>query len=191
MAKQTIFLGTTANDGTGTPLRDSLDICNDNFDELYSAAKFGVWNYNNNLGSQAITATTWAKVNNDGAGAFTYLGGALSGVDIYNTTTSQFDYSDLVLYDSVDIRFDANMTTTAANQEVLVRLLLSVGSLNIPLTFISTQFKTAGAHALVGLIQNQIFTENVRTNPSQIEIYSDASLTLNLNGWSVKASKRI
>lgn len=36
MAKQSIDLGTTPNDGTGTSLRDSLDICNDNFTELYN-----------------------------------------------------------------------------------------------------------------------------------------------------------
>jgi len=36
MAKQVIDIGTTANDGTGTPLRSAFDICNDNFTELYS-----------------------------------------------------------------------------------------------------------------------------------------------------------
>ena len=36
MAKQTINIGTTANDGTGSTLRDAFDICNDNFTELYS-----------------------------------------------------------------------------------------------------------------------------------------------------------
>jgi hypothetical protein len=35
MAKQVIFLGTVANDGTGTPLRDAMDIVNDNFTEVY------------------------------------------------------------------------------------------------------------------------------------------------------------
>ncbi len=35
MAKQTIFLGTTDNDGTGTDLKAGGDIINDNFDELY------------------------------------------------------------------------------------------------------------------------------------------------------------
>lgn len=37
MAKQTISIGTTANDGTGTSIRGSYDITNDNFDELYAA----------------------------------------------------------------------------------------------------------------------------------------------------------
>ena len=36
MAKQTINIGTTANDGTGDPLRSAFDKVNDNFTELYS-----------------------------------------------------------------------------------------------------------------------------------------------------------
>lgn len=35
MAKQSIGIGTTANDGTGDPLRDAFDKINDNFTELY------------------------------------------------------------------------------------------------------------------------------------------------------------
>jgi len=35
MAKQTVNIGTTANDGTGDPLRDAFDKLNDNFDEVY------------------------------------------------------------------------------------------------------------------------------------------------------------
>jgi hypothetical protein len=36
MAKQTINIGTTANDGTGDPLRTAFDKVNDNFTELYN-----------------------------------------------------------------------------------------------------------------------------------------------------------
>jgi len=35
MAKQTVNLGTAANDGTGDPLRTAFDKLNDNFDEVY------------------------------------------------------------------------------------------------------------------------------------------------------------
>ena len=35
MAKQTINIGTSANDGTGSTLRAAFDITNDNFTELY------------------------------------------------------------------------------------------------------------------------------------------------------------
>jgi len=36
MAKQTINIGTTANDGTGDPLRTAFDKVNSNFTELYN-----------------------------------------------------------------------------------------------------------------------------------------------------------
>jgi len=35
MAKQTINIGTAANDGSGDPLRTAFDKCNDNFTEVY------------------------------------------------------------------------------------------------------------------------------------------------------------
>jgi len=38
MAKQTIGIGSTANDGTGDPLRNAFDKVNDNFNELYFSA---------------------------------------------------------------------------------------------------------------------------------------------------------
>lgn len=36
MAKQVINIGSTANDGTGDPIRDAFDKVNDNFTELYT-----------------------------------------------------------------------------------------------------------------------------------------------------------
>ena len=42
MAKQTINIGTSPNDGTGTPLRTSFDYTNQNFTELYTALGGGV-----------------------------------------------------------------------------------------------------------------------------------------------------
>ena len=38
MAKQTINIGSSANDGTGDPLRTAFDKINDNFDELYGTS---------------------------------------------------------------------------------------------------------------------------------------------------------
>ena len=38
MAKQVIGIGTTANDGTGDPLRTAFNKANDNFTELYNGA---------------------------------------------------------------------------------------------------------------------------------------------------------
>ena len=37
MAKQTINIGSSANDGTGTTIRAGGDLINDNFNEIYTA----------------------------------------------------------------------------------------------------------------------------------------------------------
>ena len=41
MAQQTINIGSSANDGTGDPLRTAFDKINDNFNELYGSSPFG------------------------------------------------------------------------------------------------------------------------------------------------------
>lgn len=61
MAKQVINLGSVPNDGTGDPLRTSLDKTNDNFDEIYTVfgdgttlsgagVSVGIANYANTAG---------------------------------------------------------------------------------------------------------------------------------------------
>jgi hypothetical protein len=48
MAKQTINIGTTANDGTGDPLRTAFTKVNDNFTEVYNTAQ-SAYNYANTI----------------------------------------------------------------------------------------------------------------------------------------------
>ena len=62
MAKQTINLGTSANDRTGTNLRAALDICNDNFSELY-ISKFTVITATELTEAAINTATGLTPVN--------------------------------------------------------------------------------------------------------------------------------
>ena len=93
MAKQTINLGTAANDRTGTNLRAAFDICNDNFSELFvSKTQFYQDSYDLSnpptkleiisiLGAVANAATDKIYIIND-----TETG------DIYLVATDQTDY---------------------------------------------------------------------------------------------------
>jgi|MDSW01.2.fsa_nt_gb hypothetical protein len=56
MAKQTLNLGSAADDGTGTTLREGGDIINDNFDEIYADLGDGT-----NLGIASKTETLTNK----------------------------------------------------------------------------------------------------------------------------------
>jgi hypothetical protein len=54
MAKQTINIGSSANDGQGDPLRTAMDKINDNFDEVYAA---GPVSSNIKIANSTITTT--------------------------------------------------------------------------------------------------------------------------------------
>jgi len=64
MAKQTINIGTVANDGTGDPLRSAFDKANDNFNELYDA----------NMNSRIVVTQS---------NVFTTLGGTIDSTKQY------------------------------------------------------------------------------------------------------------
>ena len=74
MAKQTINIGSAANDGTGSTLRESFDITNDNFTELYggTGGLFHKIEGTNFTGSLLIghttTGTLSSALNNTGVG---------------------------------------------------------------------------------------------------------------------------
>lgn len=77
MAQQLINIGTTANDGTGDPLRTAFDKCNDNFTELYGSGGGG------GIGG-STGATDNAILRADGTGGSTLQ---TSGITIADGTT--------------------------------------------------------------------------------------------------------
>ena len=88
MAKQTINIGASPNDGTGTPLRTSFDYCNLNFTELYTALGGGV----------GLPGATTQVIFNDGG---TNLAGD-AGL-VYNKTTDALTVGGLVTAGSATI----------------------------------------------------------------------------------------
>ena len=63
MAKQTINIGTTADDGTGSTIRAGGDLINDNFNEIYS--KLGDGTDLHNLTFPNVTATVVGRATTD------------------------------------------------------------------------------------------------------------------------------
>jgi len=82
MAKQTILLGTTPNDGTGDKLREGGEKINDNFTELYDERGWGY--YQDGLSTPTITVTTsFTQITIDALGSLTnesYLPREIRGV---------------------------------------------------------------------------------------------------------------
>jgi hypothetical protein len=83
MAKQTINIGTSANDGTGDPLRSAMDKTNDNFTELYNGA-----------GGVADGAVTTAKLADDAVDSDKIADGAIDSVHIADDAVTTAKITD-------------------------------------------------------------------------------------------------
>ena len=110
MAQQSINIGTTANDGTGDPIRSAFDKTNDNFTELYAdKTKF--------TAKQDI-ATTSGTINLDASSYSIFeitsdLTGATT-LNIQNIKKGQV--IDILVSGSQTITLADDFTTSAINQ---------------------------------------------------------------------------
>ena len=95
MAKQTINIGTSANDGTGDPLRTAMDKSNDNFTELYNGA-----------GGVADGAVTTAKLAADAVDSDKIADGAIDTVHIAD---------DQITYAKMGAEFTTSATISASD----------------------------------------------------------------------------
>jgi len=97
MAKQTINIGSSANDGSGDPLRTAFDKVNDNFGELYAVSGAGSGQNIAISGQKIISENTNGNIQLDpnGTGEIVFLGNTSHGDSI----KAQFgDADDLQIY---------------------------------------------------------------------------------------------
>ncbi len=115
MAKQTVNIGSAANDGTGDPLRTAFDKINDNFDELYSDDLGDVGSIIAGTGISVDQATGNVTVTNSdpnathtgdvtGATALTIAADAVDGSKIADDSIDSEHYVD----ESIDTAHIAN-----------------------------------------------------------------------------------
>lgn len=158
-------------------------------------SRMGFFDYND-----AATSTTpivvpndlsYVYLTNDAAGAFTNTSFAPRGVSfVWDEVNNRFDWSELNLGDTLDIRFDINVTTTAANQYVEVDLEMASGGVSpYDLIFSESVYKTAGTFHLSRY--NGLYMGNSDTldNYARFKIKSDANATVVVNGWYVRVIK--
>lgn len=105
MAQQLINIGTTANDGTGDPLRTAFDKCNDNFTELYAGSGGGGI-------SGSTGATDNAILRADGTGGSTLQTSGITIADGASGTLSGTNSGDVTLTGTPDYITIAGQTIT-------------------------------------------------------------------------------
>src|SRR6056300_1075082 len=108
MAKQTINIGSIANDGTGSTLRAAGDLVNDNFNEIYTAIGDGT-TLTDILAAGYITASSTSTLTNKSGNIsqWTNDSGYLTSISETNDLTSAVTWANVP---------DANITESSVTQ---------------------------------------------------------------------------
>lgn len=127
------------------------------------------------------------QLTNDIEGALTLLNHPPYGVTgVWDETTNTFDFSELSLGDSVFLRVELNVTTSAANQNSSFKIYLGEGTADARyIAFDNIFSKTAGVNSFVSELHFQINKENWRTTAAKLLFTSDASADIEVVGWHV------
>ena len=189
MAKQIIDLGTTPNDGTGTPLRNGGDIINDNFTEVYNTAGWGFYVEDQTVASTQVITTTSSLLQIDGldpSSTSLYLPYEIRGVsELWDTVNNKI--IPIGIGDGYTVRIDLQITSKTATPTELV-LDLDISGAATPTTVIVERVigvsKTPPYTVSVGF---PLFTlANFNANGGQIFLRTDAgTLTLTRRQFSI------
>ena len=180
MAKQTVSIGTTANDGTGDPLRTAFNKLNQNFDEVYG----------NNfvttalIASDAVTADKIALLDDALAATDTHLlvadgtdfnNVALSGDATITNTGALTISADAVDYDKLAGEFTtASALTAATDLDVdfsTAAVFTTTSSIAMDLNF---------TNAEIGQVKTIVVTDSGGT--SSLTFDTATNTVVNLNG---------
>lgn len=195
MAKQTIDLGTIPNDKTGDGLRTGGTKVNENFTELYDK-QIGFFDYSDlaTTGTPiAVTSgTSPLALTNDEIGPNTNKSFPPTGVtDVWDASGGVFDWSELSLGDTIDIRLDVDVITSSTNTEIKIDLHLGTGGSAYTIPWIlPTNFKNSGTNKLNRFNGIYIGDANTLDNGGQFMISTDKNCTVVVNGWYCRILKR-
>ena len=187
MAKQTINIGSSANDGTGDPLRTAFDKINDNFNELYGAdddaTNFVVEDTTPQLGGDLDVngkRITSARSNEDIILLPNGTGGVVaSAVRIFGTTISADDSSLITVAEGLQINGATNMSGALTGTSGSFSTTLGVTGA----TTLSSTLAVTGTSTLTGaLTANDSVTATSLTTNTISSNGSNADLSIQPSG---------
>ena len=186
MAKQAIGIGSSANDGTGDPLRTAFDKINDNFTELYGAtaeANDLIEDATPQLGGDLDVngrRITSARTNEDIVLLPAGTGGVLaSAIRLAGTTISSDDSSLITIGEA----FQVNGATNIDGAVTATSTVAVTGALTGTSGAFSTTLAVTGATTLTGAltVNNSVTTTSLTTNDIASN-GSNADITLDTAG---------
>jgi len=168
MAKQTIGIGSAANDGTGDTLRAAFDICNDNFTELYdgSGGLLHKIEGTNFTGSLLIGHSTTGTLDN----AFYNTALGIGALDALTTGDT-----------NVAIGYNAGTSINSGETNVVIGAYsgdaLTTGDRNVAIGYQALSAEDTG-HRSVAIGYNALSVQNYGDNNYNVAIGYNAGLSV-------------
>lgn len=155
--------------------------------------KVGFADYNHSGTVQNYTGGSGkSQVLNDAAGSFTLTEHLPTNVtSLWDAVNGQFDFSQLAIGDTLEIRFDIEFTTSANGQEILVELDLGVGSPGpYSLTVDWLAKKSIGVLPGIEYMGYYMGDTNTKDNPAELKVSSDENFSMVVKGWYITVNKK-
>jgi len=155
----------------------------------------GYFDYND-LATQttplSVVANVPKKLTNDTEGANTSTDQTPYGVSyVWDYTTNQFNFNELEVGDTIDIRIHVQVTTTSANQKVDIKAKFGIGSVSeFENTIYENVFKTSGLHEVNFVAPFYMGSAYITDYPAELYLTSDASATVIVDGWYVRILRK-
>ena len=193
MAQQTVSIGSTANDGTGDPLRTAFTKINANFSELYGASPFG--QQISITGNQISANSSNADLVLSGSGTGSVVA---SAIRISGTSISSDDSTQVQVNENLDvggnITASGNITATgnifangninlgnASGDQTKVVGVFEADNIQIDGTTITTN-TTNGSVTITGNATGGVVVENLTFNDNTITSASNGDINLTPGG---------
>jgi hypothetical protein len=123
------------------------------------------------------------KLTNDGGGAYTNkLYPPIGVTDVWNVTTSQFDFSQLELGDHLTIRVSVIIETLSTFTDINIDAVLGVGVSEYELHLVSRSFKSIGTYEVSTTAGIYMGNDLTLDNPGELRIKSDGNLNVEVVG---------
>lgn len=141
----------------------------------------------------SVSPSTWTKLTNDTAGPYTKTDALPAGVtSLWSVLNNQLSLAQLPVNSIVTVRADLIVTTSTTNQVVKTDIRAAIGTASeFTLENSAALFKSAGAQKVVVSWDFYVGSNDVKNNPAEIRLWSDASATVRVNGWYIKATKAV
>lgn len=140
----------------------------------------------------SAVANTPLKLTNDTNGANTSTSENPYGVSyVWDNTSNAFNFSELSVGDTIDIRIHIHVTTTTSNQKVILSSKLGIGSASeFTNSIYENQFKSSGLHEVSVVAPFYMGSNDIIDSPAELYLTTDASASVKVEGWYIRILRK-